>query len=66
MDNHYHLGAISYLPSLNFGSSASVYRGVLDGAQSVALPSPLHSTYTTAYVSTLNIHIIAYLVQYTD
>ena len=58
-----YVGAISYLPFLNFGSSANVYRGVLDGTRSVSLPSPLQfgdSTYTTAYVSTSNIHIICH------
>ena len=56
-----YVGAISYLPFLNFGSSASVFKGFLDAAQSVSLPSPLqfgNKTYTTAYVSTCNVLII--------
>ena len=49
-----YVGAISYLPFLNFGSAASIFTGVDEGSYIVSLPSPLKfggNTYSTAYVS---------------
>ena len=51
-----YVGALSYLPFLNFGSAASVYTGVDEGSYLVSLPSPLKfgdNTYSTAYVCIL-------------